>query len=153
MPAVTAVAAQRRRPRGAARDPLGDGADQHRQRDACRARAVCSKNRPRSTPARSTDKGSLNQRAVLARRAATVEEAHRAARPIASSCSRRREDRSHERLGTSGSRHGGASGLGAQTARALRAQGAHVTVLDRDGERAAEVAREVGGFFARCDVN
>jgi NAD(P)-dependent dehydrogenase (short-subunit alcohol dehydrogenase family) len=47
---------------------------------------------------------------------------------------------------------GGASGLGAQTARALRAEGAHVTVLDRDGERAAEVAREVGGFFARCDV-
>ena len=47
---------------------------------------------------------------------------------------------------------GGASGLGAQTARALRAQGAHVTVLDRDGERAAEIAREVDGFFARCDV-
>lgn len=47
---------------------------------------------------------------------------------------------------------GGASGLGAQTARALRAEGAHVTVLDRDGERAAEVAREIGGFFARCDV-
>ena len=47
---------------------------------------------------------------------------------------------------------GGASGLGAQTARALRAQGAHVTVLDRDGERAAEVAREIDGFFARCDV-
>jgi NAD(P)-dependent dehydrogenase (short-subunit alcohol dehydrogenase family) len=47
---------------------------------------------------------------------------------------------------------GGASGLGAQTARALGAQGARVTVLDLDGERAEAVAREVGGFSARCDV-
>ena len=47
---------------------------------------------------------------------------------------------------------GGASGLGAQTARALSAQGARVTVLDRDGERAAAVARETGGFAVQCDV-
>ncbi|HEV8648885.1 MAG TPA: SDR family NAD(P)-dependent oxidoreductase [Actinomycetes bacterium] len=40
---------------------------------------------------------------------------------------------------------GGASGLGAATARALAARGARVAVVDRDGERAAGLAAELGG--------
>lgn len=47
---------------------------------------------------------------------------------------------------------GGGSGLGAQTARTLSSLGARVTVLDIDGDRAAAVAKEVGGFSSRCDV-
>ncbi len=40
---------------------------------------------------------------------------------------------------------GGASGLGAATARALAARGAKVAVIDRDGDRAAGLAAELGG--------
>ncbi|MBG6191158.1 3-hydroxybutyrate dehydrogenase [Arthrobacter sp. CAN_A212] len=40
---------------------------------------------------------------------------------------------------------GGASGIGAATVRALAAQGASVTVADRDGDGAAALAKEVGG--------
>ena len=40
---------------------------------------------------------------------------------------------------------GGASGLGAATVRELAARGAHVAVVDLDGERADALAREVGG--------
>ena len=47
---------------------------------------------------------------------------------------------------------GGASGLGAATARLLAASGAKVGVLDVALERAEAVAREIGGFAARCDV-
>ena len=47
---------------------------------------------------------------------------------------------------------GGASGLGAATARRLAALGARVAVLDRDAERAGAVAREIGGTAAACDV-
>lgn len=47
---------------------------------------------------------------------------------------------------------GGASGLGEATARYFAAQGAKVTILDRDGDRAAEVARQIGGQFAATDV-
>lgn len=47
---------------------------------------------------------------------------------------------------------GGASGLGAATARALAAAGAHVGVLDRDATQGAAVASEIGGVFAACDV-
>ncbi len=48
---------------------------------------------------------------------------------------------------------GGASGLGAATARRLAALGAKVGVLDRDAERAVAVARDVGGVAAPCDVS
>ncbi len=48
---------------------------------------------------------------------------------------------------------GGASGLGAATARRLSALGAKVGVLDRDGARAEAVAREIGGLAAPCDVS
>ncbi len=47
---------------------------------------------------------------------------------------------------------GGASGLGAATARALAGRGARVAVLDLDAGRGEALAREIGGHFARCDV-
>jgi NAD(P)-dependent dehydrogenase (short-subunit alcohol dehydrogenase family) len=47
---------------------------------------------------------------------------------------------------------GGASGLGAATARALAARGARVAILDRDTRRGAEVATEIGGTFCEADV-
>ena len=47
---------------------------------------------------------------------------------------------------------GGASGLGAATARALAGRGVRVAVLDLDEERGPEVAAEIGGLFARADV-
>src|SRR5690606_9344487 len=47
---------------------------------------------------------------------------------------------------------GGASGLGAATARMLAARGVRVAVFDRDGERGEAVARETGGRFAAVDV-
>jgi NAD(P)-dependent dehydrogenase (short-subunit alcohol dehydrogenase family) len=47
---------------------------------------------------------------------------------------------------------GGASGLGAATARALAAKGARVGILDLDATRGEAVAAECGGVFARCDV-
>lgn len=47
---------------------------------------------------------------------------------------------------------GGASGLGAATARALARAGARVAVLDLNEAGAAEVAREIGGVGIACDV-
>lgn len=47
---------------------------------------------------------------------------------------------------------GGASGLGAATARRLAAEGARVGILDFDAERAAGVAAEIGGHAVRTDV-
>jgi NAD(P)-dependent dehydrogenase (short-subunit alcohol dehydrogenase family) len=47
---------------------------------------------------------------------------------------------------------GGASGLGAATARALREGGAQVTILDRDAERGAALAAEIGATYATVDV-
>ncbi len=47
---------------------------------------------------------------------------------------------------------GGASGLGEATARYFAGQGAHVTLLDRDQERGAHVADELGGHFIQTDV-
>jgi NAD(P)-dependent dehydrogenase (short-subunit alcohol dehydrogenase family) len=46
---------------------------------------------------------------------------------------------------------GGASGLGAATARRLHAGGAKVVIVDRD-DRGAELATELGGAFAKADV-
>jgi NAD(P)-dependent dehydrogenase (short-subunit alcohol dehydrogenase family) len=47
---------------------------------------------------------------------------------------------------------GGASGLGAATARRLAAAGAHVTIADLNEERGSATASEVGGAFVRTDV-
>lgn len=48
---------------------------------------------------------------------------------------------------------GGASGLGAATARHLAGQGARVFILDRDIDLANEVAAEIGGAARSCDVS
>lgn len=47
---------------------------------------------------------------------------------------------------------GGASGLGEATTRYFAAQGAQVTILDRDATRGTQVAAEIGGHFAQTDV-
>jgi NAD(P)-dependent dehydrogenase (short-subunit alcohol dehydrogenase family) len=47
---------------------------------------------------------------------------------------------------------GGASGLGAATARALARRGARVTVLDLDAARGAKLAGEVHGLYCEVDV-
>jgi NAD(P)-dependent dehydrogenase (short-subunit alcohol dehydrogenase family) len=47
---------------------------------------------------------------------------------------------------------GGASGLGAATARALAAAGAKVAVFDLNDAGAASVARDIGGTGVACDV-
>jgi NAD(P)-dependent dehydrogenase (short-subunit alcohol dehydrogenase family) len=47
---------------------------------------------------------------------------------------------------------GGASGLGAQTARELAKRGAKVTVLDRNGAGAQALAAEIGGLGVECDI-
>ena len=47
---------------------------------------------------------------------------------------------------------GGASGLGEATARHFRERGAQVAIFDRDAERGAAVAREIGASFAETDV-
>ena len=48
---------------------------------------------------------------------------------------------------------GGASGLGAETARALARAGAKVAVLDLNAEKANVVASEIGGLAIVCDVS
>lgn len=47
---------------------------------------------------------------------------------------------------------GGASGLGAATARVLAAKGTRVGILDVNEAQGRKIASEIGGVFARCDV-
>lgn len=47
---------------------------------------------------------------------------------------------------------GGASGLGAATARALAAKGVKVGIFDLNEAQGAAVAKEIGGTYAKCDV-
>ena len=48
---------------------------------------------------------------------------------------------------------GGASGLGAATARRLAAQGAKVAVCDLNAKLAESIAAEIGGIAVTCDVS
>lgn len=47
---------------------------------------------------------------------------------------------------------GGASGIGAATAKAFAKEGCEIAVLDLDGEAAAKVAKALGGIGLACDV-
>ena len=47
---------------------------------------------------------------------------------------------------------GGASGLGAATARMLAREGANVAILDRNDASGEALAGEIGGIFCACDV-
>jgi len=47
---------------------------------------------------------------------------------------------------------GGASGLGAATARALAAKGVKVAIFDLQEEKGQAVAQEIGGVFCECNV-
>ena len=48
---------------------------------------------------------------------------------------------------------GGASGLGAATARMAAQNGAKVVIADMQAEGGAKLAAEIGGRFAKCDVS
>src|SRR5687767_2642989 len=47
---------------------------------------------------------------------------------------------------------GGASGLGAATAKALAGKGVKVALLDLNADAGQALAKEIGGVFAKCDV-
>ena len=47
---------------------------------------------------------------------------------------------------------GGASGLGAATARALAGKGVKVAILDVNETAGTAFAKQIGGTFAKCDV-
>jgi NAD(P)-dependent dehydrogenase (short-subunit alcohol dehydrogenase family) len=48
---------------------------------------------------------------------------------------------------------GGASGLGAGTARMIHAQGGRVVIADRDAVKGEQLASELGQTFVQCDVS
>lgn len=48
---------------------------------------------------------------------------------------------------------GGGSGMGAETARFLKKNGANVALLDFDKQKADAVANEINGFSVACDVS
>ena len=48
---------------------------------------------------------------------------------------------------------GGASGLGAATARMFAKNGGHVTIVDLNAELGEALAKDIGGRFVRCDVS
>jgi len=48
---------------------------------------------------------------------------------------------------------GGASGLGEGTARMLAASGGKVVIADMQADKGAQIAKEIGGAFVKCDVS
>src|ERR1700742_2937790 len=54
--------------------------------------------------------------------------------------------------GTSAVVTGGASGLGAATARLLADRGVRVVVADLQEDKGVELGKEIGGIFAQTDV-
>src|SRR4029078_11993188 len=97
-----------------------------------------------------TDKGSINQRAVLKNRAALVDELYAtplSSRVISIEGAYCMDIKGHAAIAT-----GGAPGLGAATARALAAAGGKVALLDINEKAAGEVAQEIGGISVACDV-
>ena len=48
---------------------------------------------------------------------------------------------------------GGASGLGAETARQLARAGAKVAILDLNIELAEALAKEIGALAVKCDIS
>lgn len=54
--------------------------------------------------------------------------------------------------GTASIVFGGASGLGEATARRLTAEGSDVLIADLNDDRASQIAMEISGTAARCDV-
>ena len=106
-----------------------------------------------------TDKGSINQRAVLDHRSRLIDQLYS---PDAAGA---RDHALAEFETNSPGRDtmqlkdqaaivtGGASGLGAATARKLAAQGAKVAVCDLNAKLAESVAAEIGGVAVVCDVS
>ena len=47
---------------------------------------------------------------------------------------------------------GGASGMGEATVRALRAKEVRVAILDKDREKGAQLAADIGALFVPADV-
>jgi predicted Rossmann-fold nucleotide-binding protein len=97
-----------------------------------------------------TDKGSINQRAVL-----------RTATPLVERCTKAARsdpflilppETHHEHPRTSAIVTGGGSGLGEAVARELARQGAKVAVLDINAAGAQRVAADIGGIACTCDV-
>ena len=101
-----------------------------------------------------TDKGSINQRAVLTRRAALVEELYAGHRhPTQRDRHRPNGNRtSMDPKGHAAIVTGAASGLGAETAAHLATAGVKVACLDINLDGAKETAGKIGGIAIRCDV-
>ena len=106
-----------------------------------------------------TDKGSINQRAVLENRSALIEEIYSPAPPaqvitLSLNSKNSLSGRTTMQLKDQAAIvTGGASGLGAATARRLAAQGAKVAVCDLNAKLAETVAAEIGGVAVICDVS
>ena len=103
-----------------------------------------------------TDKGSINQRAVLEHRAALIETLYSPMPPaqvIALKLKRSVREKAMQLKDQAAIVTGGASGLGAATARRLAAQGAKVAVCDLNAKLAETVAAEIGGVAVTCNVS
>ncbi len=96
-----------------------------------------------------TDKGSINQRAVLKHRDALVQDFHDGKLPFTLHTA---EGQGMNIQGQAALVTGGASGLGEATARELARLGAKVAVLDVNGALAEKVAAEINGVAIQCDI-